>query len=74
MLASWYRSLLLLSAIGPLGACEEVLPPPQEEAPVVVAPVKVVAPAAAPAPVKKKPKPVEIDFDGGGTGGGGWSG
>jgi hypothetical protein len=74
MFASWPRSLLLLSAIGFLGACDELTPPPQEEAPVVVAPVKKVAPVATPAPVKTKPKPVVIDFDEGGSGGGGWSG
>jgi hypothetical protein len=74
MFASWPRSLLLLSAIGFLGACDELTPPPQEDAPVVVAPVKKVAPVATPAPVKTKPKPVVIDFDEGGSGGGGWSG
>ncbi|KAF0137824.1 MAG: hypothetical protein FD152_213 [Xanthobacteraceae bacterium] len=78
MFASWSRSFLLLSAIGLLGACDELMLPPQEEAPVaaapvVAAPVKKVAPVAAPAPVKTKPKPVLIDFGEGGSGGGGWN-
>lgn len=73
MLASWSRFLLLLASISLLSACDELTPPPQEEAPVVAAPIKKVAPVVTPAPVKKKPKPVEIDFDDGGSGGGGWN-
>jgi hypothetical protein len=72
MLAHWSRSLFLFASLGLAAACDEVMPPPREEAPVVVAPVKKVA-APAPAPVKKKPKPVVIDFDDGGSGGGSWN-
>ncbi|MFZ1510224.1 MAG: hypothetical protein WAT35_01165 [Tabrizicola sp.] len=77
MPGTWSRSLLLLAAFGLVGACDELAPPPQKTAPVVVAPVKkkavVAAPAVAPV-VKKKPATVDIDFGNDGGGGGGWQG
>lgn len=72
MFATWSRSLLLLAALGLVSACEEIVPP-QEETPVVVAPVKKPV-AAKPAPVVKKPATVDIDFGNDGGGGGGWQG
>lgn len=73
MPGTWSRSLLLLTALGLVSACEEPAPPP-EKAP-VVAPVKkpVAAKPVAAKPVVKKPAPVVIDFGGDGGGGGGWN-
>ncbi|MBN8630486.1 MAG: hypothetical protein J0L76_06490 [Rhodobacterales bacterium] len=72
--------MLIIASVGLLAGCEEPLPPPVEQAPVVAPVVKkpvAAAPVAAPV-VKKKPKTVDIDFGndggGGGSGGGGWSG
>lgn len=76
MPGTWSRCLLVVAALGLVGACEEI-PPPEEPA-VVAPPVKkkVVAPAVkkpvAAAPVVKKPATVDIDFGGDGGGGGSW--
>lgn len=70
----WSRSLVIIAALGLLGACDEMLPTAEESAPVVVAPP--VKKPVATAPVKKKkpvPPPVEIDFGDSGSGGGGWN-
>jgi hypothetical protein len=82
MPGTWSRCLLVVAALGLVGACEEI-PPPEEPA-VVAPPVKkkvvaapVVKKPVAAAPVVKKPATVDIDFGGeggGGTGGGGWQG
>jgi hypothetical protein len=58
------RSLLLLAAFGLVGACDELVPPPQKTAPVVVAPVKKKAVVAAPAvaPVVRRSPRQSIDF------------